>query len=160
MIIMAKVSVLKPDEVAEFSHVFREVVSETPYYSKEAKAAEIRQFSPREVRKKLDGGDYLFLISKMNGKIVGFSCGYYDAGLFWGDWFGVKKGFRGRHIALDLLDYRDAFLKRHGVHKIWNDCRTNNKESIGLLKKRGFRKIARMNRHWYKQDFYIWYKFL
>ena len=52
----------------------------------------------------------------------------------------------------------EEILREKGVHKIWCDTRTNNKESISLLRKLKYRKLGTFRNGWYKEDFFLWEK--
>lgn len=112
------------------------------------------------IRKELKDKSNLFLVAKEINKIVGTLNGYYEAGMFWIDWLVIDPSYRRNGIAKSLMNYLEKKLKKEKIHKMWCDCRINNKESISLLNKLKFKKIAKLKNHWYKQDFYLWQKYL
>ena len=155
-----EIAFLKKNEINEFSEKVKEIILSTPYYSKIAKREEIKKYKVSELRKKLKDKDKIYLVAKTDNKIIGFLNGYFDCETFWVEWAGVEKNSRRKGIAINLNKFLENNLKKSNIHKIWCDCRTNNKESINLLKKLKFKKIALVKRHWYKHDFYLWYKFI
>ena len=156
----ATIEFLKKRDAANFSRLARGVIAATDYYSKTAKRHEAANYRAEKVVEKLLGRKYLHLCAKLEGKMVGFCDGYFDLGIFWVDWIGVEKGFRRKGIATRMLKFLEKKLKRGKAHKIWFDSRISNRESIGLFKKLGYRKIAFLRNHWYGQDFYLWEKFI
>jgi len=158
--IIMKISVFRDKSTKQISNFVQGIVNKTFYYSKSARSKEIKKFSPLAVKKDLKDKNKLFLIAKDDNRIAGVLNGYYEAGMFWIDWIVVGSSFRRNGVAKSLMNYLEKKLKREKIHKIWCDCRTTNKESISLLKKLKFKKIAKIKRHWYKQDFYLWQKYL
>lgn len=155
-----KIGPLGKKDAKEFSGLARRIISATDYYSKTAKEHECKNYNAEKVLEKLLGRKYLHLCAKLGGKMVGFLDGYFDLGVFWVDWIGVERGFRRKGIATEMLKFLEKKLKRGKAHKVWFDSRTNNRESIGLFRKMGYKKIAFLKNHWYGQDFYLWEKFI
>jgi len=155
-----EVSYLEPKDVKEFSELALQIISQTTYYSPLALETEMKKFIPLVILEKLKDKNYLFCVLKNQNKILGFSSGYFDLGTFWIDWIGSAPSFRRSGVASQLLAFQEKYLQTQGVHKIWFDTRTENKESLALFEKLGFRKICFLEKHWYEQDFYLWEKFL
>lgn len=157
---MLRIERLKSGDVNNFSRMAKKVINRTPYYSEEAKRGELARFEPKRIRSKLNDKNCLYLVAKDGNKIVGFDHGYHDSGTFYAEWLGVEENSRRKGIAKKLIAVRERLLKNSGVHKIWADTRTNNREAIALYRKLGYQKTATLKKHWYEQDFYLWHKFL
>ncbi len=155
-----RIEFLKNRDVKEFSKLAKTIILNTSYYSQIAKKCEIKDYENSKIRQRLKDKNNIFIVAKHKNKIIGFCNGHFDCGTFWAEWAGIKKEFRRKGVASELNNFLEKKLKKLSVHKIWCDCRINNKESISLLKKLKFKKIALLRKHWYKQDFYIWYKFI
>lgn len=80
--------------------------------------------------------------------------------MFWSDWGIVHPLYRRTGVSRALMTFLEKKLKKEGIHKIWCDSRTTNKESIAALGKLGFKKIVTIKNHWYRQDFILWQKLL
>jgi len=109
---------LKRNEILEFSKLAKEIILTIPYYSKLAKAHEIKKYSPSEIRRKLNKRKDLFLVLEDKGTTVGFCAGYFDAGTYWVDWLGVDKKFRRRGLGEKLLKSLEKRLKEIKIHKM------------------------------------------
>jgi ribosomal protein S18 acetylase RimI-like enzyme len=144
----------------KLSEFIQTVIKDSPYYSRWAKKDESKRFSSQSLRKELKKKDNLYLTTRTNGKIIGAVNGCYEAGTFWIDWLVVDEKNRRNGIGQGLMKRLENRLKREGVHKIWRDSRTSNKESKSLLTKLGYKRITTIKKHWYKQDFILWQKFL
>ncbi len=155
-----KIGYLKENEVEKLSNLAKGIISKVPYYSKEAKKQEIKGFSAEHLRQKIGDKNNLYILAKENHNIVGFCYGYFEAGTFWLEWIGVDKEFRRKGIATNMIRFAANKLKRRGIHKVWNDSRTSNKEAVGMFKKLGFKRLVSIKKHWYKQDFYLWQKLI
>ena len=155
-----KVSFLKNSDVNEFSKLAKSIILDVPYYSSLAKKCEIKNYEPSKIRLKLKDKNNMFIVVKNKNKIIGFCNGHFDCGTFWVEWAGVEKEFRRKGLCVDMIRFLENKLKKSNVHKVWCDCRINNKESILSLKRLKFKKFALLKKHWYKQNFYLWYKFI
>ncbi|MEK7536822.1 MAG: GNAT family N-acetyltransferase [Patescibacteria group bacterium] len=154
------ISELTQEDIKKAYDFIKGIIFNTKYYSVKARKAEIERFKRHNLLKELKDKSNLYLIAKDKGKIIGFCNGYYEAGTFWIDWAGIDKNYRRNGIAVKLLNFLENKLKKQGVHKIWCDCRTSNKESKALLKKLNLKKITTIKNHWYNQDFILWQKFI
>ena len=149
----------KFSDIPNLSELTRRIIATTPYYSALARKEEIKKHDARALRQMLGEPKYYYcFVGLEDGKIVSFSIGRNEAGVYWGDWFGVMKNYRRRGFALAILKYRNQVLKKEKIHKIWSDTRSVNKESIALLGKMGHRKLGFFRNGWYKQDFFLWEK--
>lgn len=154
------ISTLKQGEVSNLSKFLIKNISDNPYYSEIAKREEKKRFGYKNIKKELEDKDNLFLIIKDGNNLVGSFNGYFEAGMFWADWLIIDEKYRRKGYAIKFFKYLEKLLIKKRVHKIWFDSRTNNKQSISLIKKMGYKKITTIKKHWYKQDFILWYKFL
>lgn len=160
LIMDTHIEFLKKEDISKFSKLAREIILELPYYCPEAKKSQIKFFQKSILKKEIKDKNNIFLLARIKKEIVGFCYGYYDCGTFWIEWIGVKPKFRRKNIAKELLKFLERDVKKKRVHKIWGDSRDTNAVSINFLKDFGFKKIARIENHWYHQDFILWEKFL
>jgi ribosomal protein S18 acetylase RimI-like enzyme len=100
------------------------------------------------------------LIATLGKRAVGFCLSRYDDGVIWLSWFGVLSDCRRMGVGAALLEALERTVRRRKCHKIWCDTRTTNLPSQRLLKRVGFRRICKLAKHWYGQDFYLWEKFV
>ncbi|MFZ6015657.1 MAG: GNAT family N-acetyltransferase [Patescibacteria group bacterium] len=157
---MQSINRLTADDTPSISAVAQKIISETPYYTSEARAAECDKFSADNLRKILDDDKTIFLVAKHGDNVIGFCYGYFDCGTFWADWIGVLTEYRRSGTATSLMQELNTILKATNTHKIWCDSRCDNIESNNLLQKSGFEQAAHLKRHWYGQDYYLWEKFI
>ncbi len=151
-----RVARLSQGDVAKASALARRVMLATPYYPREVLEEEARRFTPAALRKR--GRGTLFLVARDGTEVLGFCAGYHeDGGLFWLDWIGVDARARGRGVGRALLGALEEAVGGK-ARKIWCDTRTTNEESMALLRKQGYERVAEYRRHWYGLDFYIWEK--
>jgi len=137
-----------------------EVISETDYYSPEARRSEISKYTASKLLDLIQADAKSVLVATNSGGPVGFCISTYDDGLIWLSWFGVAKSERSRHIGSQLLNAAIGQVASRGCHKIWCDSRTSNLESRSVLLRAGFREICRLEKHWYGHDFSLWEKFV
>ena len=155
-----KIYIAKPKDISRLSSFYQGIIKNNPYYSKSAIKEELKRFSGDNLRKEFKDKDNLYIIAKEAHNIVGARNGYYEAGMFWSDWDVVHPLWRRRGVSTALMTFLEKKLKKEGIHKIWCDSRTTNKESIAALISLGFNKITTIKNHWYNQDFILWQKLL
>ena len=154
-----KIRAAKLPDVPALAMLMGTVIGGTPYYTARARREEIRKHNKQALKQYLLDKKYYTCLVTVEGKeIIGFVIGRNEAGVFWLDWIGVHKDFRGRKVARTLLREVEKKIKQQNVHKIWCDTRDTNKESISLLLKLNYKKLGIFRNGWYKQDFLLWEK--
>lgn len=150
---------LRKAELNDFQRATSSVISRCNYYTKRGKREQAAWFTKKEMLGKLKDRKNLSLILRDNGKIIAFVNGYFEDGdVFYLLWIGVIKEARGKGAGSKILHALENKLRKLGIHRLYCHIRVNNKESLALFKSKGYRKIARLNRFWYGQDFYIYSK--
>lgn len=140
------------------NNMIRQVVSRLEYYNHRARREELNKYTTNELIKMRAEDPDSVLIASLEGQPVGFCLSRYDDGVIWLSWFGVLSDCRGFGIGSALLETLQRTVRRRKCHKLWCDTRTENVASQNLLKKFGFRRICKLKKHWYGQDFYLWQK--
>ena len=146
-------------DVPVLSQLMGLTIDSTYYYTAEARKEEIRKHDSKSLKQYLsDKKYYSCLVVTEEQEIIGFAIGRNEAGVFWADWLGIRKDKRRKGVAESLMKKWEEIFKKKGVHKIWCDTRTSNKESVSLLLKLGYKKLGLFDNGWYKQDFFLWEK--
>jgi len=154
-----KIQIAKLKDIPRLSG-FYQFIRSSPYYSQAAIKEELKRFSVKNLKKQFGNKDNLYIFLEEGDKIIGARNGYYEAGIFWSDWGVVHPFYRRKGVSRALMTFLEKKLKKEGIHKMWCDSRTTNKESIAALKSLGFEKITTIKNHWYGQDFILWQKLL
>lgn len=158
---MITVARLKKEDVEATSKLIQEVIMGTTYYDIASREDNVELFTPEYIEKGIDNPDKIYLVAKDGEHVIGFCLGYSSSGgIFNMTWIGVQQSYRGKKIASALLEKLSSILEKQEIHKIYCFTRTNNKESIQLMGKFGFREVGTLHKHWYKQDYIIWEKLL
>lgn len=155
-----KIYIARLKDISLLSNFYQHIIKNSPYYSRIAIKEELKRFSIKNLRKEFKDKNNLYIIAEEGDKIIGARNGYYEAGIFWSDWGVVNPLYRRKGISRTLMTFLEKKLKKEGIHKIWCDSRTTNKESVAALGKLGFKKIVTIKNHWYKQNFILWQKLL
>lgn len=156
----ASISYAQRSECGALSELIAEVIKAIPYYNDLAKQGEVQKFTSFSLQQKIEEDPYSVIVARVNNQLAGFCLSRFDDYTIWLEWFGVLPEFRGKGIANLLLDGLKETAKPRRCHKIWCDCRTENKASIHILTAHGLRQLATINNHWYGQDFILWEKFV
>lgn len=95
-----------------------------------------------------------------NGKIVGTITGKYEAGVLHISAIIVAKEKRNRGIGKKLIQKAESFGKKLRAHKIHLITGKNWKDTNKFYNSLGFKKVADLPKHFLKQDFTIFEKFI
>jgi ribosomal protein S18 acetylase RimI-like enzyme len=150
----------KKKDLPEAFSVFETILEKLPYYNQQAKAEEKKQYSRNSLETMLKGDPKSIIIALKNGKIVGLCFVRKNAGTSYLDWIIVKPEYRDGEVGISLIMYVLENAANQGFHKVWCASRTTNKIAEKFLQKNGFRKFAHAKKHWYKQDYFLWERFV
>jgi GNAT superfamily N-acetyltransferase len=147
------------DEVlaAELMH---RVISVLSFYTEEARKAEIDKYSPKTLLDLSTKDPHSVLLAWEGDEAVGFAVNSMDNGPVWLHWFGVVPENRKKGIGHRLLHAVETAARTRGAHKVWCDTRTDNSASISVLAAMNYIPVARLNDHWFGQDYFLWEKSL
>lgn len=147
----------KADELPQIAKLFSQILVSLPYYNSLAKENELKKYTPlRLAEKRCQDPCSVLVALEESGKIVGFCFNHFDDFTILLDWFGVEPSVRNKGIGEAILRATFETAKKRGAHKVWCDTRSSNEPSKNLLRKAGFKEIAEIKSHWYKQDFILW----
>lgn len=144
----------------KYAALFRRIIICCPYYSAAAKRDQIREHVGKDFNARLRRKANIYLAAYDGRELCGFCFGKEDAGTFWIEWYGVAPEHRRQGIARALMVNLARTVRKRSIPKLWCDSRTSNRESNGMLRSMGFRRIVKIRNHWYGHDFYLWEKSL
>jgi ribosomal protein S18 acetylase RimI-like enzyme len=144
------------DDIAAVAALMRETIAAVPYYSAQAIASELTKYTGDALHAMHAADAYAVMVSRDDAGLTGFCVSRWDDATVWLSWFGVAARARGQGIGAALVAALQASLPARGAHKIWCDSRADNVESIAVLERAGFRRIATLDDHWFHQDYLLW----
>lgn len=149
-------------ELIKIHKLFFEILDEVKkYYVIETIKEEKTAYKFDIFSNKYSGKDNYAFGLYLDSKLVGFQLMYIEEGVCFLEWTGVSKKFRGKGYGKYIKISLEKFLMNNSnVHKIIADCLVINRESIFNLMGSGFNIITKLNRHWNKQDYYLWEKII
>lgn len=74
------------------------------------------------------------------------------------EWVLVNKRYKKQGIAKRMHNFAEKLAVSHGVRKIWGDSRASNYQAIALEANFGARRIGKLEKHWFGQDYILWEK--
>ena len=132
------------------------IIDEVPLYNDRSKSSDHKIYTKKYLTELHRTDPELLLVGYCGSSLAAFAVCKFDQGPIWLSWFGAVPEYRGHGFGKKILANLLGGLRRRGVHKLWCDTRTNNKYAIKILKSLGFRKLCRMENHWYNQDYFLW----
>lgn len=118
---------------------FKEVSKKS--YEKDLKKHEI--FRIKEFKKNMKSQKHYFIVAEKNKKIIGFGQAYIEnKNLGMIDMIYVDKENRKKGAGKKIVDEMTKWLKKQKTKQIQSSCYINNKSSIRLHKKLGFKPIT------------------
>lgn len=153
---MSTVGPVAAHEIGALAAMMREVIEPLSYYNAAARRAELDKYGPDELRALVTSDPQAILVARDADGVTGFCISGDDDATIWLYWFGVAPRARGRGIGVALLAALGASIGSRGAHKVWCDSRTDNRESIGVLERTGFHRVATLTNHWHNQDYFLW----
>ena len=151
---------LEVADLSAASALLETAISSSPHYNAVAKLEEIAAHSAEKLAVNLETDPWSAIGLFEGDQLAGVVVSNVDAGLLWLGWIVVADAWRGRGLSHGLMRSFEASATQRGVHKIWCDSRIGNDASKHLLEQHGYAVVARLERHWYGLDYYLWEKFL
>lgn len=151
---------LKKSDLNKFIKLAKNVIRKSSLYNEWAKREELKKFNSVDLKKKMGLRKNYFLCTKEKDKIIGFVCGDFGkiSGISIVNWIGIDNNYRKKGVGVALVEEVFKQAKSRKTHRITANIRTNNTASVNLFKKCGFKVLATYKNHWYKQDFFQFYK--
>ncbi len=150
---------MRASEATEVADLVRQVIETLPYYVPAAIEEELALHTPERLATLVDEDPDAVLVAELDRDLAGFVVSRKDSGTIWLAWFGVASAFRGHGVGAVLLAALQGTLASRGAHKVWCDSRTDNLPSAVVLERAGYRRVARLDRHWHGQDYLLWERF-
>jgi ribosomal protein S18 acetylase RimI-like enzyme len=147
--------IIEAVSVAKFAAI---IINSLSCYTPAARKSEIKKYGARELEEKIKSDKFSVLLAFDGKDIVGFLFSKWDDATIWLEWIGVAKSERRKGIASLLLESLSRTMPKRKAHKSWCDCRTTNHASKRLLVSAGYKKLAVITNHWFKQDYILWQK--
>jgi len=99
------------------------------------------------------------LAAKDGGKFIGKLTGHYMAGVMYIGELLIGHDYRGQGVGKVLMAEAEKVAKKKRVHKIYLDTGVGWK-AVDFYENLGYRKEARLEKHWEKQDSWVMSKLL
>jgi RimJ/RimL family protein N-acetyltransferase len=146
---------MRAPEAHAVAQLMQATIGALTIYSQLAREREMAIYSAAYLRAVARRDRNAVLVAHAGGALAGFCVSRYDDDLIWLAWFGVPPEQRGLGVGAALLAALAQARQQEGVHKIWCDARTDNHASRACLARAGYREIATLADHWYRQDYVL-----
>ena len=94
----------------------------------------------RDILRKLKLQRDLFLVGRLDGRLVATAMAGYEGHRGWINYLAVSPECRGRGLGREMMDEAEARLRALGCPKINLQVRADNAEAIGFYERIGYRR--------------------
>jgi len=138
----------------------RRLLIESRLLKRESFEAVFKEFTDEKLAEYLTEESKIGLFAIENGRIVGFLLGEDEDSVGYLTWLVLDKIQRGKGIGSKLTCAFEEWLKERGITKVYADVSPDNSSTLHFYEKNGFIKEAYLKKHWYKEDCFIYSKFI
>lgn len=142
------------------AHCVKEVISQLPFYSIEARTGEIDKFNKENLWFFVKDTHRCNIIAVENNEVAGFLFGVVDANVLFVSWIGMKEQYRRFNHMKTLWLEMEAWCKERGIHRVWCDTNQLNVPAILFMRKMGMERCGDLEDFWYGHDYFLWEKTL
>ncbi|MBI4215037.1 GNAT family N-acetyltransferase [archaeon] len=154
-----KIVPMHAKDVKQTHALVHSVIRNHPSYSPEASKFWESYYTPAVLKKHLHDDDWLLLVAKQDGQVIGFTdIMWFTGGVARSDWTIVHTKYRNKGIGHALMRARVVAARKRSCHKMVADSIVGNKDGERLLKSSSFKKVALLRNHWFHQDYWLWEK--
>ncbi len=152
---MAEIRELREKDLTRVYKLMHKILPQIKYYPRKVLVEFLKDYSMKNLKHIYSQKGACFLGAFEDKRLVGFSFGWNDHGVFWIDWTCVEEHHRRGHIALQLGMRMEKEAKKLGCHKMHADTSVKNIPTLLLAKKKGWFIEATLKNHWFKWDYVL-----
>ena len=157
----AKNDVLVParfDELDAIHKMVMDAVWTSPHYGDTFKEFESARLTPAYLAQLLHADPRHVMTIRENGELAGFILSGPEYGVLWQYWSYLDPAHRSGTLAMRVMrNYRPVW-DNDRFHKILTYSRPENKVSIALMERYGYKRVAELKQHLFGED-YLLYEF-
>jgi GNAT superfamily N-acetyltransferase len=130
------------------------------HYNAAARQTYSSQVSSAYMRGILKGAGFAVLAFKRSEPVgcLWTSFDSADRSIMTFEWILVNRRYKKQGIAKLMHNFAERLAVSQGVRKIWGDSRASNYQAIALGAKLDVRRIGKLKKHWFGQDYILWEK--
>ncbi|MEK7359234.1 MAG: GNAT family N-acetyltransferase [Planctomycetota bacterium] len=133
----------KSDDVDAAVNLFYDMVDELHARSAEDERLHFKEsYTPKIVNERLDSKDYVYLVGKEDGKVVGFIFAWMSDRIGHIHWMGVNKECRHHGYGDKILKETIAIFGEMGCYEVKLSAHISDKGAYHLFQKYGFKEAA------------------
>jgi RimJ/RimL family protein N-acetyltransferase len=155
----ARDEVLVPARFEEIEAVHRMVtdaVETSPYYNDEFKAYEGARLTATYLAELLRTDPRHVMTIRENGELAGFILSGPEFGILWQYWSYLDPKHRSGTLAMRVMRNYQSVWQNDRFHKILTYSRPENKVSIALMERYGYKRVAELKQHLFGQDYLLY----
>lgn len=154
-----KADVLVPARFNEIDAVHKmimDAVWTSPYYSDAFKEFESARLTHGYLAQLLHTDPRHVMTIRENGELAGFILSGPEFGVLWQYWSYLDPAHRSGTLAMRVMRLYQAVWQNDRFHKILTYSRPDNKVSLALMERYGYKRVAELKQHLFGEDYLLY----
>jgi hypothetical protein len=144
------------DEIEAVHRMIVDAIKTSPYYNDEFKAYESGRLTPAYLFALLRVDPRHVMTIRDGGVLAGFILSGPEFGVLWQYWSYLDPKHRSGTLAMRVMRNYQPVWENDRFHKILTYSRPENKVSIALMERYGYKLVADLKQHMFGEDYLLY----
>ncbi|MBU1176543.1 MAG: GNAT family N-acetyltransferase [Alphaproteobacteria bacterium] len=144
------------DEIDAVHKMVMDAVRTSPYYCDDFKAYESARLTHGYLAQLLGTDPRHVMTLRENGELAGFILSGPEFGVLWQYWSYLDPAHRSGTLAMRVMRHYQTVWQNDRFHKILTYSRPENKVSIALMERYGYKRVAELKQHLFGEDYLLY----
>lgn len=143
-------------ELSQIHKMIQDAVWTSTHYSDTFKEFESARLTPVYLAQLLRTDPRHVMTIRENGELAGFILSGPEYGVLWQYWSYLDPAHRSGTLAMRVMRHYQAVWQNDRFHKILTYSRPENKVSIALMERYGYKRVAELKEHLFGEDYLLY----
>lgn len=146
----------RSNEIEAVHRMIMDAVLTSPYYNEKFKAYESARLTKAYLAALLRADPRHVMTIRENGALAGFILSGPEFGVLWQYWSYLDPKHRSGTLAMRVMRNYQPVWENDRFHKILTYSRPENKVSIALMERYGYKLVADLKQHLFGEDYLLY----